>query len=431
METKQNRLLNLKILPAIAFAVILAFLSWVDTGKCEIVFEREYVLPPVQMDAATYELVKNGRWAEAMDSLTDLYGEPGADPAVGAYIVYGYKSMGMSSLSKHELDLALEYFEQGLLYDNRDPDLHLGIGLCHMMRSDYDDAEFAFQNVVSFEPQSFLAHVKLGEIHYLRNELEQAAEWWREASRLKPGDKILKRRLEKLERQLALGEELDVEADRYFSVVFDGESNPELSYTVMDMLGDAYFEIGQSLFLYPKRQIAVTLVTRSEFRDITDSPEWADGLYEGQIKVPVAGYNPQVLKTVLKHEYVHAVVYDLMSSRCPWWLNEGLAQYLSDPAETLARKKRIATGLLGNGNVPSLEKFPGNIAGNAALARERYALALSAVHFFVDEFTMFNLVDALEALADGISMDDAMREATGFSMAEFQNFWRNSFAQLK
>ncbi len=429
METKQNRLLNSQILPAIMFAMFLAFLSWADTGNCEIVFEREFVLPPVQMDSSTYDLVKNGRWAEAMDSLTDLYGAPDCDPAVGAYIVHGYKSLGMNALSKHELDLALEYFEQGLLYDNLDPDLHLGIGLCHMMRSDYDDAEFAFQNVVSFEPRSFLAHVKLGEIAYLRNELEQAAEWWREALRLKSGDKNLKRRLEKLERQLALGEELDVEADRYFSVVFDGESNPELSYTVMEMLGDAYFEIGQSLYLYPKRQIAVTLVTRSEFRDITDSPEWADGLYEGQIKVPVAGYDPRLLRTVLKHEYVHAVIYDLMSARCPWWLNEGLAQYLSDPPETLARKKSIATGLLQNGNVPSLQKFPGNIAGDTALVRDRYALALSAVRFFVEEFTMFNLVDALESLADGKSMDDAMREATGFSMAEFQNFWRNTVVQ--
>ena len=103
-----------------------------------------------------------------------------------------------------------------------------------------------------------------------------------------------------------------------------------MKYAVLDILESAYYDIGAQLEAYPKRQIAVTLLTREAYFDITGSPHWTAGLYEGQIKIPVANADHSSLKIVLSHEYVHAVIFDLMGPHCPWWLIEGLAQYFSE-----------------------------------------------------------------------------------------------------
>ncbi len=425
---KKAKTKNLKIGTvgiASVLAIVALFLFPIE-GTCEVVFQKEYVLPSVEIDRQTSEMVRIGDWAGAMDGLLSALEDENADPAIERYVVHGYKAVGMAALSERKIDEAIENFRRGLLFDDQDPDLHLGMGLSHMMRSDYGDAEGSFKRALSLEPANFVARLKLGEIYYLSNNLVASAEMWKEALRIKPDDADLRKRLEKLELQLAMNDGLNVEANRYFSVVFDGEAIPELNFTVMEILKDAYVDIGQTLFAYPKRQVAVTLLTRSAFQDVTETPGWVSGLYEGQIKVPVAGYDPVVLKRILYHEYVHAVVYDMMSNRCPWWINEGLAQYLSGDANGNRIKKGLARTILSGGKAPSLEKLPGNIFGDPALARTDYSLALSAIDFFIDEFTIFNLLEALEALAEGKDTDTALRLSTGFGLWEFEKFWRES-----
>ncbi len=418
-----------QIIKASNIAAILATIFlfvFLREGLCEVVFQKSYILPPVEIDRETSGMIQSGDWAGAMGGLLSALEYENADPAIERYVVHGYKTLGMSALSERRIDEAMENFRRGLRFAEKDPDLHLGTGLGHMMRSDYGDAEDSFKNVLSLEPLNFVARLKLGEIYYLSNDLAASAGMWKEALEIKPDDANLRRRLEKLELQLAMSDDLYVETNRYFSVVFDGESNPELNYTVMNILRDAYVEIGQTLFAYPKRQIAVALLTRSAFEDVTESPAWVSGLYEGQIKVPVAGYDPVLLREVLYHEYVHAVIYDMMSNRCPWWINEGLAQHLSGDADGNRIKKELAPKILSKAGTPALEKLPGNIFGDPSIARNSYSLALSAIDFFIEEFSMFNLLEALEALAEGKDTDTALRLSTGFGLDEFENFWRKS-----
>ena len=221
-----------------------------------------------------------------------------------------------------------------------------------------------------------------------------------------------------------LSRDFETEIDTVFVVSFDGEKNLQLRGNVMDILGQVYLKIGQELNLYPNRQVQVVLLANQEFFDITGSPDWAGGVYEGHIKVPVGNYNLDILKIILCHEYVHAVIYDRLAHRCPWWLNEGLAQYFSGDEQGNKQKLELAAALLSQGNVPSLMALPGNMGQDKKQAQMAYSLALSGVHFFMEKFTIFEMQAVLDLMAEGKSLEKALEEITAFTFKEFEQEWK-------
>src|SRR5207245_1560906 len=118
----------------------------------------------------------------------------------------------------------------------------------------------------------------------------------------------------------------------HFLVKFDGEADHAVWNRVLEILEEAYREIGQQLGHFPSKPILVVLHTRETFQGATGGPAWSDGLYDpvmGRIKVPTQGAltDKAWLTRVLRHEYVHALLHDRVGGRgaIPPWLNEGLA----------------------------------------------------------------------------------------------------------
>ena len=59
-------------------------------------------------------------------------------------------------------------------------------------------------------------------------------------------------------------------------------------------------------------------VHAEQFHDITQSPDWAGGAYDGRIRVPVQGASrrPGRIERVLTHEFTHALVHSIAPQRC-------------------------------------------------------------------------------------------------------------------
>src|SRR5262245_13542452 len=113
----------------------------------------------------------------------------------------------------------------------------------------------------------------------------------------------------------------------HFSVKFEGPEQESLSWSVLEVLEGAYWRIGGTLSALPSAPVPVVLYTSEQFRDITRSPSWAVGAFDGIIRIPMRGAleNPRELERVLSHEYTHALISQLSSRPVPAWLNEGLA----------------------------------------------------------------------------------------------------------
>jgi tetratricopeptide (TPR) repeat protein len=384
------------------------------------------MLPRVKLSPQILELFKAEKWPEAIEALSEVYDSPGSDNNLRYYLAYCYERQAAAAFKKRKYRDALQYLEQASHYLDDEPELYLEMGICSYSLSQYADAEVYFKEALRLNPLYFPAHKKLGEIYYLRGDNEQALYHWEEALKQNPGDKALAKRLQKLKKFLQLNRNFETEIDTVFLVSFDGKQDLKLSGKVMSMMEDIYRKIGQELNLYPNRQIQVVLLTNREFFDITGSPAWAGGVYEGHIKVPVENVNMDLLKVVLCHEYIHAVIYDRLPQRCPWWLNEGLAQYFSGDEAGNRHKLDIAAALLSQGNVPPLRALPGNWLGNKEQVQMAYALALSAVRFFMEKFTRFDMQSVLEVMAEGKSLDAALPEITAFSFKEFESEWKQT-----
>ncbi len=371
----------------------------------------------------TAALLAAGRWADALDRLLMAYEESRADPRLQRTIALCYRNIGITALETGHPEEAIDAFDRGLRFARRNPDLHLGLGRAYLAVSDYRAAEAALLDALALRPDHPAAHCLLGDLSYLTDDAESALFHWERALETGGEDPVLVRRLDRLRRQQAAARHFDTVADHRFSVRFDGERNPELRDIVLEILADAAFSIGQQLNIWPNRQIGVMLLTRTAFFDITGSPGWAGGIYEGQIKVPVAGYRPDLLETILHHEYVHAVLFDFLSDRCPWWLNEGLAQYFSPDPDGNRKKRALARKLLADGDRPSLDALSRRLTGEPESVIAAYALALSATSYLIETFDLFSLQSLLEGLRDGLSPEAALQEAIGYSLADFRAEW--------
>ena len=113
----------------------------------------------------------------------------------------------------------------------------------------------------------------------------------------------------------------------HFRVLFEGPADDAIARRAVEYLEAAYLRVGTVLSVYPSSSITVVFYTLQQFRDITRAPDWAGGLYDGQIRVAVKGAlnHPDDLERLLVHEFVHALVAQVGGRNVPLWLNEGLA----------------------------------------------------------------------------------------------------------
>jgi hypothetical protein len=250
---------------------------------------------------------------------------------------------------------------------------------------------------------------------YRRNELEAALEQVQAALALQMDDELLELR-GKLEKEIRVQRNYDDARTANFAVLFDGYEHEEMKVAVLDILKEAYAEIGKELDHFPAQPISVILYTAKDFSDITNAPVWAGGLFgqhDGKIRIPVQGAagHEQLLRRVLYHEYTHALLYDLAPS-CPLWLQEGLAQYFSGD-EAVSVGQVIPLGILAGG-------FPSE--PRAALAA--YMESLQAVADLVEEHGMPRLRQLLNKLGGGSDLEAAFAAAYGQPFSRWAEQWR-------
>ena len=287
------------------------------------------------------------------------------------------------------------------------------------------------EKLIGLAPDHPLPHLLLADLLYDRDDLVGAAQHYDEAKRYAsqdPGSQALIEMLSaKLKRLERAERGFSARASEHFKVKFDGGENYEVWDRVLAILEEAYRDIGQQLGHFPGKPILVILHTRETFHAATGGPAWADGLFdpiEGRIKVPTQGALTEQgwLTSVLRHEYVHALLHDRMGGRVgaiPTWLNEGLAMQLSN--NPLPDLPQLIRGQITLINLSLLEGGWGNLPANAA--QVAYVEGNSATRFLIDRFGMERVRNVLETMATGQPFAAAFESRVFISYAEFQRRW--------
>ena len=280
-----------------------------------------------------------------------------------------------------------------------------------------DTARVHLVDALKADPTLAPASVMLGELLYRAGDLRSAIDVYQRALTYDPDHPRITATLEAWRKELALHDRFAQKLGDHFTVLFEGPAEEDLARTAVQTLEAAYWRIGSTLNTYPTEVITVVLYTRQQFRDITQSPDWAGGAFDGRIRVPVQGAlsNMREFERVLTHEFVHALVRTVAPRNAPQWLNEGLAMNF-DGTDLTAMGTRLQEASRG----PELRRLEGSFAGldraDASLAYARSAIAVR------DLLTDAGPVAVMAILADvgrGVRLAEAFERHTSRSYAEF------------
>ena len=281
-----------------------------------------------------------------------------------------------------------------------------------------DAARRHLVDALARDPSLTNASLLLGDVLYATGDLTGAIETYQRALTYAPEHKLLTARLDGWRREQALHDRFGQKLGDHFTVLFEGPAEEALAQKAVEILEAAYWRIGSALYTYPSDVITVVLYTREQFRDVTQSPDWAGGAFDGRIRVPVQGAmkNPREFERVLAHEFTHALVRSLASRGVPQWLDEGLAMNF----EGSALGPQTAP-LKGSTAAPPLSAIERSFGG---LDRERatlaYAVSGAAVKLLLDDVGAPAVVGLLTDLGDGTPFADAFARHIQISYAGFQ-----------
>jgi tetratricopeptide (TPR) repeat protein len=255
----------------------------------------------------------------------------GAQP-VSAQAVEGPPGAAWDALRAGNHEGAERTFQGELRARPADPLLHLGLGIALLGQQRSDEARAPLTRALQLEPRLTAASALLGQILYAAGDLEGAIAVYERATLHAPGVAGMRQRLDRWRSEARLHAGYEQGGDGRFSLLFEGPEERTLAARVHRVLEAAYWRIGARLNTYPGETIPVILYTQEQFRDVTGSPTWAVGAYDGRIRLAVRDglQAPEALDRVVLHEFVHALIGHVAPRGVPAWLHEGLAVNLSE-----------------------------------------------------------------------------------------------------
>jgi tetratricopeptide (TPR) repeat protein len=240
---------------------------------------------------------------------------------------------GWEALRSGAIEAAATAFRDALAADPRNAQLHLGAAMAATLEQRYGDARADCERALELDPSLLQARALLGQVLYRMHDVASAIRVYESlaADRRDPALADEARgTLDRWQRELDLHDRMQQTVGSHFTISFEGPAEAELAARALGALDRSYWRIGQLLGVYASAPIPVVLYTTEQFRDITRSPSWAAGAYDGTIRIPMHGALEKSveLERVLSHEFTHALVHTLAARGVPTWLNEGLATAL-------------------------------------------------------------------------------------------------------
>lgn len=287
---------------------------------------------------------------------------------------------------------------------------------------DLDGAIALLEEAVTARPDDVTFAANLGEAYLRRarqaspddpaaalEDFDRALEWTRDGDR-RSRIAALRDRAKVIAETEA---EFVVRSTPHFTFKFDS-SRAEVLEGIEDLkvlLEDTYQEYGELFQRRPveagEKKIEVVLYRAEGFDAVTGLGDWAGGVFDGTIRVPVADLRDKRrvarVRNVLRHETAHAFTHSIGGARVPAWLNEGVAQRLEDPANT-AERVRFARARLaaGGADLISLGDLTGSLIGwkERAKITRAYDQALAFTDYLVEQYgidLVFEMVAACAA----------------------------------
>ena len=376
--------------------------------------------PSYTLNQRAVEQMNRGDYIAAIELLKQALAIQPKHEVVRYNLGQAHLSAGERMIKENRYAEAAAMLEDGKQYDDQESRLWLFRGLALLRTNDYQYAESELNEAWALsgdEPQVLWL---LGRLYYHTDRMQQAVEAWERAQELEPGNEMIAGQLNRTRQELKVEQEMEKGYGSHFIINYDGEVSTSLSNEILGILEDAYDWVGSQLNHYPQRRIPVIVYTDKDFDSLTNSPDWAAGIYDGKIRFPAGGLT-QVdsrVSGLLFHEYMHAIVHELAGNRVPFWLNEGLAEmaageYHSPPLMLLDQARKQGSLFDWADLEAPARQFETSRVGVA------YSQSYDFVRYLVDEYGWFQMRKLLDALGRGATISAAIDQTLGIYAVDY------------
>jgi len=333
--------------------------------------------------------------------------------------------IGGELLAEGELGPAIELLGDAYGLDEESGRVLGGLALGCVRAEDFDAARFYLERAGGAAdgapPEVYRA---LGEEYLRFQRLEEAAIAWGEAARLSGQDPPTLQRLARVRDELAVSRGQRTLATDHFELFADPAISDEALRRAAEGLEDAYARIAASLRIALTRAQIVVLYSGRAYFSLVSVPDWVAGMFDGKIRVSLEaeGGDGSASAAVLAHELAHALLRGASGDRAPGWLHEGFAQWSAGRR----MPRRELPDALSGGATPTAAALEAKLRGalDRRAARSLYAQTLSLVEHLVDRRGEGALVCIVSRLGSGSTIDEALREETGWSEEELFASWK-------
>ena len=190
----------------------------------------------------------------------------------------------------------------------------------------------------------------------------------------------------------------------------------EFAATVARYLDDVRGFVGEKLGSVPAEPMGVVLYGRASYVK-THGHRFSFqtvGFFDGRIHVVSAAHPAGELRSLLVHEYTHALFREQTGGDRPYWLNEGLAEWIeraSQARPALSRDERTELrAAIEDGRWLGLARLAPSFSGlRDGEARLAYAISTAAADWLMRHADAAARARLLALLGEGRSADDALR----------------------
>jgi len=277
------------------------------------------------------------------------------------------------------------------------------------------------ERAAQIAPKSATAQQILGLAYYDSGRLADAVNTWRRAQEIHNSQEIASI-LAKAEREMKVEETFRESESSHFLLRYEGSQvGSVFRADLLRTLDRQYTDLSRDFNFSTDRPITVILYTERQFFDVTQAPTWASGFNDGKMRIPVkdiSNVTPE-LDAVLKHELTHSFVHALVGPRCPYWLNEGLAQ-MEEPRTPQPFSAALGEAFRQHKAAP-LRVLEGTfLRFTPEQAKLAYAESLAAAEYLRTSYGWSGLRRILDRLAEGEDPESALRQAVQSNYARLE-----------
>jgi hypothetical protein len=277
----------------------------------------------------------------------------------------------------------------------------------------------------------YLSFLDRGRGRYRRSEAHMRAFLAHSGEELAPWRESARRHLELLQDERRLTDEsiqrgplrLVALDSSHFRLQMDAElSGGRADYvaTVMRYLEDARRDVSGQLGVTPLEPLGVVFYGKAAYdREHQHRFSFQTvGFFDGRIHVASPAHPASGLRSLLYHEYTHALFREQTGGDRPYWLNEGLAERIERLSRRQATSTRSERAVLRNrlelGEWIALRVLGPGFSGLVDEdARVAYLESLIAVQWIEERTDAEQRARLLRRLGQGFSCDQALHEILG------------------